>query len=286
MIKNRRDFIVESAVLLAGLGLSRTGRASSADVSALLEKAEAQIMEADTRDKVLELIATYESVIEIEPQNYEALWSLGRYCGLISLAYPRDQAELEKYLYISMDYCERGLRTNPEFDALIIKGGKVWNACRVTTKREIAALFYWNTTRIGIWKMCMSPLEQLTSLNLLPQTKKIMTRMMELDPEWAGGHPYFAWALFYSALPRLLGGNLKKAEWYFDKAIEAGPNWLYIRHSRAEFFHTKRKDRPGFISDLEWVLAQDPKTADSPYPANVHFQRTAREMLDNIEDYF
>ena len=47
---------------------------------------------------------------------------------------------MEQYLYLSMYYCKRGLRTNPEFDSLMKKGGKVWNACRVTAKREIAAL--------------------------------------------------------------------------------------------------------------------------------------------------
>jgi len=37
---------------------------------------------------------------------------------------------------------------------------------------------------------------------------------------------------------------------------------------------------------LEWVIAQDPRKADSPYPVNVDMQKKARDMLANIDDYF
>ena len=38
--------------------------------------------------------------------------------------------------------------------------------------------------------------------------------------------------------------------------------------------------------DMEWVIAQDARKMDSPYPANVYFQKDARAMLSNINDYF
>ena len=37
-------------------------------------------------------------------------------------------------------------------------------------------------------------------------------------------------------------------------------------------------------SDLEWVIAQDPHKRDSPYPANVHFQRDAKAMLAHADE--
>ncbi len=110
--------------------------------------------------------------------------------------------------------------------------------------------------------------------------------MMEIDPEWAGGHPYFAMATYYSNIPVFLGGGLKKAEKYFNKTVEAGPNWIYTKWARAKYFHIQTKDKQSFISDMEWVIAQDPNKADSPYPANVYFQKTAREMLANLDTLF
>jgi len=286
MSKDRREFIFQSAAGALALGIGGAAGAMADPVNYFLGQAKRQLMEADDRDKLAELIETYEQVIDFAPDNYEALWSLGRYWGLMGMGYAEEVEEKERCYVTARDYCERGLRTNPEFDELVAGGEKIWDACRATTRREIATLFYWNTTRAGIWKECMNPVEQIFGLDLLPATKKINARMIEIDPEWAGGHPYYSWAIFYSVLPRVLGGDLKKAEHYFDKTIEAGPNWLYIKHGRAVYFHTKKKDRSAFIDDLEWVLDQDPKTADSPFPANVWFQRTAEEMLGNVEDYF
>jgi hypothetical protein len=41
----------------------------------------------------------------------------------------------------------------------------------------------------------------------------------------------------------------------------------------------------GFVL-LSHIIAQDPRKMDSPYPANVHFQRDAKDMLSHIDDYF
>ena len=61
----------------------------------------------------------------------------------------------------------------------------------------------------------------------------------------------------------------------------------YIQDSIEEkILYTKTRDKEAFKSDLEWVTAQDPHKADSPYPANAYFQREARELLAHIDDYF
>ena len=72
----------------------------------------------------------------------------------------------------------------------------------------------------------------------------------------------------------------------FKKAVEAGPNWLYIRWGRAKLLHVKKKDKISFKKDMQWVISRDPRMVDSPYPWNVYFQREAREMLKNIDNYF
>ncbi len=278
----RRDFLASSAAGLVLLGTGSLAGASS-DVEMLLSRAEKQIMLGDNKTRLLELIATYEQVLQIESDNYEALWSLGRYRGLMGMAYSDDIEQKRQNYSQGAGYCLRGLRTNPDFKRLMDSGESVPRACRATDLREIASLFYWNTLTAAIWKECSTPMQQLAGLKLLPGSKKIMTRMMEIDPEWAGGHPYHAWAVYYSVLPRILGGNMKKAAYFYEKAIEAGPKWLYIKHGRAEYFHAKRRDWDAYIEDLEWVVAQDPKTAHSPYPANVYYQKTAKQMIANVK---
>jgi len=281
----RRDFIKTAG--FGSLCLGHIAFASELDTTALIDLANRQIEAASDKDKVEELIRTYEKVLAVDPENYESLWQLGRYCGLMALAYS-DNIETKKNHYNRMiSYCERGMRTNPKFDALLKNGEKIPDACRVLSKNEIGALFYWYGGNIGIMNYCMPRIQGFWYMaRNLKANKKVMNRMMEIDPEWGGGHPYFTWGAYYTVMPKMLGGDMKKAKWYFDKAVDAGPSWLYIRHSRATLYHVKRKDKHSFIDDLEWVVSQDAAKADSPYPADVHFQKTASEMLENADDYF
>jgi tetratricopeptide (TPR) repeat protein len=278
--------MVAWAIIIASLLIGGAAQAKEDPVNMLLARAEEQIMKTDSRDAALELIEIYESVLDLDPENYEALWSLARYNILVGVAYTEDRKEKKKYYTTAVDYSIKAMRTNPDFRARLDKGEKPWNACDCLGKGEIEALFYWYNGNGLISKECQSRMQQILYGYRLPRYKKVMTRLIEIDPEWAGGHPYFAWAGYYAAIPEMMGQDLDLAEEYFDKAEAAGPNWIYIKYSKAVLLHTARGDREAFIKDLEWVLAQDPKEADSPYPFNVYFQREAKEMLENIDDYF
>jgi len=256
------------------------------DVSGLLAEANEQIMSADTKEKLRGLLGTYERVLETDPSNYEALWSLGRYNVVMVLGYTETQEEKEACNLAAMKYCEQAMNAHPEFKALRAGGESVGDACRVLSRREIAPLYYWYAATGSYWKECLPFLQRTRKMHLARGIKKVMVRMLEIDPTWAGGHPYYAWGFYYINIPRLLGGNLKKAEAFIDKAVEAGPKWLYARWGRAKYVYTRKKDKEAFREDMEWVIAQDPRKMDSPYPANVHFQRDAKDMLSHIEDYF
>lgn len=275
-------------MLVAGLLLSVTAKTETCgdEVAARLSRAEEQIMKTDNREEALRLIDMYESVLEIDPENYEALWSLARYNILVGVAYTEEKKEKRKYYTRAAEYSERAMLTNPEVRARVENGEKIWNASDALTEKEMAGLYYWYNAHGMISKECQSRLQQVLYSYRLPRFRKVMTRMLEIDPEWAGGHPYFAWAAFYAAVPKIMGQDLDKAEEFFEKAEQAGPNWIYIRWSKALLLHTQRNDREAFVRDLEWVLAQDPKEADSPYPMNVYFQREARYMLDHVDEYF
>lgn len=286
MKRNLGEFILVSLALAALLVTGNQAPASGGDVLALLAKAQKQIMQTDSRERALELIETYEAVLEIDPENYEALWSLARYNILVGVAYSDEKREKKKFYSEAVDYSERAMMTNPEFKAGVDKGVKVWNAFGVLTEREIAALYYWYNGTGLISAECQTRLQQILYSYRLPRFKKALNRMIEIDPEWAGGHPYFAWAAYWASIPNIMGRDLDKAEEFFGKAEVAGPNWIYIRWAKAKLVHTQRNDREAFIKDLEWVLSWDPKEADSPYPFNVYFQREAKKMLENIDEYF
>ncbi|MCK7510979.1 MAG: TRAP transporter TatT component family protein [Desulfobacterales bacterium] len=70
---------------------------------------------------------------------------------------------------------------------------------------------------------------------------------------------------------------MKKSSEYYSKAVEVGTEYLYARFFRAKFLHAKTGDREAFRKDLEWVLAQDPHKALTPYPWSVYYQRKRKK---------
>ncbi|HNW28972.1 MAG TPA: TRAP transporter TatT component family protein [Spirochaetota bacterium] len=256
-----------------------TGPVKKGDTGALIAKANLQIADADNREKLEALIRTYEEVLEIDPYNYEALWSLGRYYILMGVAYTDDVKVKKDYYIKAARACERAMYTNGEFKKLVDGGKTVWEASSVLKIREIEAIDYWYSALGWCYADCLNPVERILNLYWAKRNKIMLDRMMALDPAWGGGHPYTTKASYCAIIPSIAGGDLKKSAEYFEKADAAGAGWLYVRFSRAKFLHARMKDRDEYNKDLEWVIAQDPHRAKSPYPWNVYFQREAKKML-------
>jgi tetratricopeptide (TPR) repeat protein len=258
------------------------------DVSELLQKANHLIQSADTKEELLKLIDTYEKALKIEPKNRESLAGAALYSFLMAVAYSDTKDEKRSYSLKTIKHNEQLMYLNYKFANLVDKGESLWEASRVLSKNEIDALFFYYFGIGTLWRECLSVPEKIINLNWTSRMKKILKAMMEIDPTWEGGSLYYAWANYYAAAPRIAGGDVKKAEEYYKKAIELGPEMLNFRRTRALLLHTKNKDRAAFEKDLNWVLSQDPNKVRRyfTYPFSVFVQRDARYMLDHIDNYF
>ncbi len=262
------------------------GPTEKGDTLALITKVTRQIDEADNKGKVLELIHTYESILRIDPANYEVLWSLGSYYLLVGMAYPDNMNEKESYYNKAMDCCERAMHTNPDFRGLTAQGEKPWEACGALSKKEIAAMYYWYTALSAYWSECLGRTGKFLNRKLPSRLNKMMKRIGDVDPSWEEGQAYYAKAVYYAILSKFYGGDLRKATYFFKRCIKEGPDRLSRRWGRAKYLYTRKEYRKDFREDLEWVVAQDPQKVKGPYPWNVFFQRDAKKMLSEIDDYF
>jgi len=258
------------------------------DVIALHEKAESQILAADTKEKLLDLIQTYESILKSDPENRKALSGLGRFCFLAGLGYADTVDETGEFSLKAIQYNERLMCLNPDFKNLADKGKEVWDACTVLSRTDMDALFFFYLSTSNYLREGLKGFSKLTIFRWPGRAKKVLKRMMAIDPSWGQGSPYYAWANYYVAIPELVGGDLRKAEEYYKTAIDLGPDMLNFRRTRALFLHTKTKNKDAFQKDLSWVLSQDPhKVRDMlTYPFNIFIQRSSKELLANIDDYF
>ncbi len=86
-----------------------------------------------------------------------------------------------------------------------------------------------------------------SSLKMLDDFESNMKKAVEFNPSLDGGGPYRALGRFYFQLPRLLGGSLKNAIQYLEKAMTYDPeNWenllflgeAYLEDDRYQKAHT------------------------------------------------
>lgn len=257
------------------------------DVKALLEKAKKIEREADTKEKIQELITAYEDAFKADPQNFEAAEGTGMYYFLMAYCY-NDSKEEKKTNYVkALQFLEKAMYLNPEFKALADNGENVWDACRVLKNREMRAMFNWYLALGNCWNECYCLAGKLINYKWVGRNKKVIDRMTEIDPNWGYGNIYFSWGNYYVVLPGILGGDMKKAEENYNKAIALGPNMNNFYTVRAYYYRVKQNDRDGFVDDLHKAILIDPrKTEFLSYPWATWYHVKANEMLKDTDKYF
>ena len=109
---------------------------------------------------------------------------------------------------------------------------------------------------------------------------------MNRIPNWEGGGNFLYKAIYCIAAPRRYGGSKEKAAIEFEKAIKIGPNFIVNRWGRAKYLSSITNNKELYVSDLNWVLAQDPSACGNPHAWNIYFQDQARLMLAETDRIF
>lgn len=234
---------------------------------------------ADSKEEVLKLIEAFKEVERADPLNYYALWKIGNYNILMGAAYSTKNKDKKYYYKEAIRYCEKAMGTNKLFLSQVINGEDITDATGSLTINEIDAMGYWYTARFYYFKECLKPLGRVINTKIVIQNNKMIERIDEMDPTWAGGGNYFSRGLYYIAVPEKFGGSKKRAADEFDLAIETGPEFLVNRWGRAKYLYDLIGDTDGAKQDLEWVIVQDPHSGGNTYPWNVYFQKDAANML-------
>ncbi len=256
------------------------------DPAILLNQADRLLLSAGSRAELLAAIAAYESVLEADPVEFNALTGLGHLYILLGAAYTEERSEKIRHYQSARHYNEWAMYTHPDFKARMDSGEKPWQAAAVLTEREVPAMFYWVTAVMYHFKEGMTLPEKVANAKWIDWCGIFLHRIEAIDPNWGGGGVQFSLALYYGILPKSMGGDRPRSDAYLDRAIGIGPDWLINRWGRAKYFHVRDGNKTEFEKDLQWVIAQDIGHAGGIYPWKVYFQRDAKEMLVAIDQYF
>lgn len=289
LLSQRRFVSILSIIFICSCATFQPGwntlelQESSVPPEEIFAKADQIEKNADTAEEVEQLIETYKEVLKSDPLNYYALWKIGNYHILMGAAYSEKRKDKKYHYREAIRFCEKAMAINTTFKTEVLNGVKITDALETLTLSEIDAMGYWYTARFYYFIECLKPLGRVINTGIVINNNKMIERIDELNPGWAGGGNYFSRGLYYIAVPEKFGGSKQRASDEFSEAIQIGPTYIVNRWGRAKYLYDLIGDKEGFKTDLEWVIRQDPHDAGNPYPWNVYFQEDARKLLADYQ---
>ena len=193
---------------------------------------------------------------------------------------PRARAMFAK----ARDYGLRVLRRRGAFD-------KVWDrpldafasAMPAFGSDDVPALYATATAWAG-W-IISSP-DSMQALSEFSKVRALMQRVLDLAPGCQHGGPEQFFGIYYAIQPRGGGQDLAKSKEFFERAMKfAGPDYLLVRVTYAEFYARYAFDRELFEKTLKDVLAHG---GDRPEfrLTNAAARRRAQGLLERADDIF
>lgn len=247
-----------------------------------IAQADALFDEAGDGASVRRAIDAYESLLTGSAADLPVHTRLAEAHVLYGAAYAASRAEKRRHYQAGLSHAEQAMATNPEFRKRISSGASVAEATVVLGEPEMEAMLIWVTGVSYYFKEGVGVFGKVLAFRTISQTRDVLERLMELDPEFEEGAVPFSLAIHYIARPPWAGRDLPRALELFDRAVAISPESLLIRWGRAKYLHSRTGDTKALRNDLEWVISHDPRDAATPYHWNVYFQRDAKEMLANL----
>jgi tetratricopeptide (TPR) repeat protein len=275
-------FVLISLTSFASGWAKDGGKTGNQDVKSMLEAAQEMELTASSAAEITLLLHAYLEIEKLEPNNYLALWKIGNYHMLMGAAHSQKTKKKKFHFREAIKCCEKAMNTNKDFAQAIKDGEEVSDACEKLTINEIDAMGYWYTSRFYYFKECLNPIGKVLNTRIVQENNVVIEHVDKLDPNWGGGGNYFSRAIYYIATPEKFGGSMEKADEEFASAILSGPDYISNRWGRAKYLYSLTGNIEGFVSDMNWVIQQDPQQEGKPYAWNVYFQNDAKMELEKV----
>ena len=151
-------------------------------------------------------------------------------------------------------------------------------------KKDVPYLF-WAATCWANW--IRLNLDSMEAISELPRVEWMMKRALELDEGFYYGGPHLFMGIWFASRPKIAGGNLKKAQEHFLKALDLGQgNFLMAYVYYANYYARKTMDKDLFTSTLQKVLETPADISPDLVLVNTVAKKQAKELLSHTEEYF
>jgi len=151
-------------------------------------------------------------------------------------------------------------------------------------KKDVPYLF-WAAAAWGNW--ISLNLGSMEALAQLPRVESMMKRVLELDERFYYGGPHLFMGVWFASRPKAFGGDLKRSQYHFLRAIELGEGKFLMSYVYYAEFHTRQAmDKDLFVSVLQKVLEAPPDHPPELTLLNAVAKKRAKELLERVEELF
>jgi hypothetical protein len=227
-----------------------------------------------------------DGMIEAWPDNERLLIAAAQTYSSYASAFVEEQDE--EYATLLLGRCRQYA-----LKALELKGFKdplgrpfddFQNGLRALEKKDVPYIFW----AANCWASWISlNLDSMEALAELPRVELMMHRVLELDEGFNYGSPHLFMGIWFASRPKMAGGDLKKSQEHFLKAIDLGKGkflMAYIYY--ANYYARQALDKDLFIFTLKKVLETPANTLPDLTLLNTVAKKKAKELLSHVEEYF
>jgi hypothetical protein len=151
-------------------------------------------------------------------------------------------------------------------------------------KKDVPYLF-WSATCWASW--INLHLDSVEALAELPKVESMMQKVLQMDEGFYYGGPHLFMGIWFASRPKIAGGDLKKAQGHFLKAIDlAKGKFLMAYVYYANTYARQALDKDLFLSTLRTVLETPADTSPELTLLNTVAKKKAGELLSRVEEYF
>jgi hypothetical protein len=151
-------------------------------------------------------------------------------------------------------------------------------------KKEVPYLF-WSATCWASW--ISLNLDSVEAVAELPKVEAMMQRALDLDEAFYYGGPHLFMGIWFASRPKIAGGDLKKAQRHFLKAIELGQGKFLMAYVYyASTYARQSLDKDLFTSLLQRVLKSPADDPSELTLLNTVAKKKAHDLLGRTQEYF
>ncbi len=155
---------------------------------------------------------------------------------------------------------------------------------QATGKKDVPYVF-WSAACWANW--IILNLDSMEAMAELPRVELLIRRAQELDEGFYYGGPDLFLGVWLASRPAVAGGDLKKAQQYFLRALDFGKGKFLMAYVYyADNYARRALDKELFVSTLNKVLETPADISPVLTMVNTIAKNKAKELLRHTNEYF